>query len=125
MSALLGLGKTNDGYDGYLERRTTNANGDSTDGRSWLPITDSEHPQNEEKRPASAVSFDDKALMQGDNPPPALPSNQGCVRSRSCTEPCISPPGADYYSALPDMSERQKAVQDSLFKMLGQHENKA
>jgi hypothetical protein len=107
-----------------LGQGTANENG-YTEGRSWLPVNDTAHPQNQEKRPASAVSFDDKALMEGDNPPPALPSNQGYVRSRSCTEPCISPPGADYYSALPDMSERQKAVQDSLFKMLGQHENKA
>jgi len=99
-----------------------------TEERSWLPVDDT--PQSQEQKQqqhnsvASKGSRDDISLNRHDNPPPGLPLNPACGRSRSVPV-ATSPTNAEFLppeSELPDMSERQKEIQSSLFKMLGQEE---
>ncbi|KAL7542491.1 hypothetical protein ACHAXR_012012 [Thalassiosira sp. AJA248-18] len=105
----------------------------NSDDRCWLPIDDNNMAQQQQQQiqkqaPKKKVSLDDTALNS-----PGLPFEQGGPRSRSCTDVHLrsprggrpdSPTAEDILeaSAPPDMSERQKEIQSSLFKMLGQHE---
>ncbi|KAL9188255.1 hypothetical protein ACHAXT_006633 [Thalassiosira profunda] len=85
--------------------------------RDWLPANDDRGLQRVQ---SPRKSLDGNALDRGEDIPPGLPLNAD-TRSRSCTDAAVSPTGADFL-APPDMSERQKEIQGSLFKMLGQHE---
>jgi len=91
----------------------------SGDGRNWIPIDGVGQQQKQLQRqrtqpPASMKSSNDYKS------PPGMPLEK---HSRSMSD-AASPTTEDYCGAseLPDMSERQKEIQSSLFKMLGQHE---
>eukprot|EP00578_Thalassiosira_sp_NH16_P017785 CAMPEP_0181128154 /NCGR_PEP_ID=MMETSP1071-20121207/28595_1 /TAXON_ID=35127 /ORGANISM="Thalassiosira sp., Strain NH16" /LENGTH=860 /DNA_ID=CAMNT_0023213971 /DNA_START=103 /DNA_END=2685 /DNA_ORIENTATION=+ len=107
-------------------------------GRSWLPInTNDDATTGEDRRQVGrqrSQPHPSKKVSMDADLPPGLPlekgGGSGC-RSRSCTEvPSVgdgitSPTVDDFLAAAqapPDMSERQKEIQSSLFKMLGQHE---
>ena len=110
-------------------------------GRSWLPIGGNDDDENNAKQkqqiqqqrsqpPPPKLSTDNTTTA---DLPPGLPLDKGNKqgdkqRSRSRTPTtedkknlALSPTAADFM-APPDMSERQKEIQSSLFKMLGQHE---
>jgi len=109
----------------------------SKSDRHWLPLND-DAEQKQQQQPLqrqrsqpspSKRSNSGNALKNEADPPPGLPFEKGNARSRSVPDaqsPGMqpSPTAADFLeaSAPPDMSARQKEIQSSLFKMLGQHE---
>eukprot|EP00584_Thalassiosira_punctigera_P009192 CAMPEP_0172531334 /NCGR_PEP_ID=MMETSP1067-20121228/4784_1 /TAXON_ID=265564 ORGANISM="Thalassiosira punctigera, Strain Tpunct2005C2" /NCGR_SAMPLE_ID=MMETSP1067 /ASSEMBLY_ACC=CAM_ASM_000444 /LENGTH=751 /DNA_ID=CAMNT_0013315705 /DNA_START=115 /DNA_END=2370 /DNA_ORIENTATION=+ len=110
-----GLGKA-------LEKARLEASSFNSDERNWLPINgEQERLRRQRSQPPASISNGGNALKRGEDPPPGLPL--GSTRSRSCTD-VPSPTAAEILAASqpPDMSERQKEIQSSLFKMLGQQE---
>ncbi|KAL3811571.1 hypothetical protein ACHAXA_006856 [Cyclostephanos tholiformis] len=96
----------------------------SSDRRAWLPVNDSGGGeqtllQQQRSHPSSQdCNLQNEILLE-----------KGQLRARSCTsalrnEFISSHTAADFRASLelPDMSQRQKDIQSSLFKMLGQHE---
>ncbi|KAL7552832.1 hypothetical protein ACHAWF_016076 [Thalassiosira exigua] len=93
----------------------------STDG-SWPPPGDKRAAAPGKGRGPAGTSRDDLSVGRREDPPGPGPSlSQDGARSRSVP---ISPTAAEVAGApeLPDMTERQKEIQSSLFKMLGQQE---
>lgn len=92
--------------------------------RSWLPVNGSAEQQMQIPRQRSHPPISSKSL----DVPPGLPLTQHGVRIRSYTEEsnitCSPSTPANFLEVapLPDMSERQKKIQRSIFKVLGQHE---
>ena len=94
-----------------------------SDGRAWLSVNDAGAPgqQRVQKQRSKQFSKDCKKSSE-------VPLEKGQLRGRSCTyasrNEITSHTAADFTSSseLPDMSKRQKDIQSSLFKMLGQRE---
>ena len=101
------------GKAAQAEKKTTTA---TSEERSWIPIDGVAQQQQQLQRQRSQPA----ASKSAEKKPPSLPLEK---HSRSCTD-ATSPTTDDYMAAseLPDMSERQKEIQQSLFKMLGQQE---
>ena len=89
------------------------------DGRNWIPIDGVGQQQKQLQRQRTQPPASMKS-SNGYKSPPGMPLEK---HSRSMSD-AASPTTEDYCGAseLPDMSERQKEIQSSLFKMLGQHE---
>lgn len=105
-----------------LENARDRAATSTSEDRNWLPINDDNAPGQQQVRrqrsqppPSSAASGEVK--RDETTAPPGLPLDS--ARTESCTD-ADSPAGEAF--APPDMSERQKEIQSSLFKMLGQQE---
>ena len=96
----------------------TRAEASTSDGRKWLPIDGVAQQQQQLQRQRSQPVASRKSGL-----PPAGMSIEKESRTRSTTD-ASTPTTADYagVSELPDMSERQKEIQQSLFMMLGQQE---
>jgi len=115
----LGLG------DAIQKARMEASSSRNDDKRNWLPVNDSQQQQLRRQRSQPSTVRNSAALKAEEDPPPGLPyEKDSSVRSRSCTDALTSPAAAEIMeaSAPPDMSERQKEIQSSLFKMLGQQE---
>lgn len=103
-----------------VERARLEAAKKSKGDRCWIPVDDKKTSQQQQPK----TSFDDGTLKQRQDQPPGVPVDS---RSRSC--PSVQSPtsSADAMAKLPpdlpDMSERQKEIQASLFKMLGQQDD--
>lgn len=114
------------GLNQALQKARIEALSLNSEERNWLPLNDTSQQQLLRQRsqpPGSrTVSNNENTAKQGRDPPPGLPFNRS-VRNRSDTV-ATSPTSAEIMAATapPDMSERQKEIQSSLFKMLGQHE---
>mmetsp|Transcript_33868 Transcript_33868/g.62253 ORF Transcript_33868/g.62253 Transcript_33868/m.62253 type:complete len:146 (+) Transcript_33868:34-471(+) len=111
--------------DAIQKARMKASSSSNDDKRNWLPVNDSQQQQLRRQRSQPSTVRNSAALKAEEDPPPGLPFEKGgSVRSRSCTDALTSPTAAEIMevSAPPDMSERQKEIQSSLFKMLGQQE---
>lgn len=98
--------------------------------RSWIPVNGAVVEQNQQPiprqrshPPLSSESSTSSSL------PPGFPLDSNGMRSRSCADdsyvtasPPATPATLMEVTPLPEMSERQKNIQLSLFKMLGKHE---
>ncbi|KAL3800601.1 hypothetical protein ACHAW5_001069 [Stephanodiscus triporus] len=109
-----------------LDRAIEKARADASslsDGRAWLSVNDAGAPgqQRVQKQRSKQISKDCKISSD-------IPLDKGQLRGRWCTyasrNEITSHTAADFtsLSELPDMSKRQKDIQSSLFKMLGQRE---
>jgi len=87
----------------------------SSNERRWLPHDNiaSREPQRQRSQPFPG---------RGEEPPPGLPLDGVRSRSDDVRGPSrdAAPPTTEF--SPPDMSERQKEIQSSLFKMLGRDE---
>ena len=105
-------------FSKYMAMEKARAEASTSGGRKWLPIDGVAQQQQQLQRQRSQPVASRKSGL-----PPAAMSIEKGTRTRSTTD-ASTPTAADYagVSELPDMSERQKEIQQSLFMMLGQQE---
>ena len=111
------LGAT--GLDWALQTARAEAAALPPEKRNWLPLDGASRRQ---PRASPMTSNNDNVARQGRDPPPGLPFNRN-IRHRSDTV-ATSPAATEIMlgTAPLDMPERQREIQSSLFKMLGQEQ---